>query len=568
MSKLSPVCFLFALVLFTASVTTANDAAAQAEQRKAAVNRPRTVIYYNGGEEPLFWSKDAPFSVDTFLAQRIAPLKNSKVDTIFYAPVSAFGFMTVKIPSSDLINHQPEGSKWLAGVKNVTPDFIAAGTDPLKEVVKWSKANNKEVFAVLCPNNTHHGTEWDFSKPPPPYTWDSYLFPPFKVKNTGMLMGGADKFKGKVTHGDNPPHGVWSGVDYAQGAVREKFFENSRDICAGYDIDGLCIDFMRSPMLFKSVATGGKASNAERKHITDLLRRIRVAADEAGQKRGRPILLAVRVPDSVPYCKEIGIDLEAWMLEKLVDIVVGGGGFQLNPWSYMTALCKKGGVKFYASLDESGIWIGNDSGGHYDDDRMPRQCPETYRARVMDARVAGVDGVLFANRFDEDWRRGEIKNYHKWMCGDPNEIKTLSKRYFITYRTIRRGAGRFLKGGAGHATLPELSAHNFASLKSGTETYSLYVWDNLAELKKSGVTPALLLTTEAVIPNGTELEITLNGRKLEMLRKVGGVQKFSVPPEAVKYGDNKVILKAKGRNKSNLQVEVRNLALDVTFEGK
>ena len=563
MTKPITVC-CFAAVAFP-MLLSAVDPAAWMAKRREAVNRPRTVMYYNGGEEPLFWPKGTPFSVDAFLAQRISPHKDSKVDTILYAPASAFGFLTARIPSADLITHQPEGSKWLAGVENVMPEFIKAGTDPLREVAAWCKANGKEMFAVLCPNNTHHGTEHDTAKPPPPYTWDSYLYPPFKTKNPEMLLGG--KSKSKTAHGESPPHAVWSGVDYSHDAVRQKFFENARDICAGYDIDGLCVDFMRDPQLFKSVAWGGKASGQERKLITDLLRRIRAAAEESGQARGRPILLAVRVPDSIPYCKDIGIDLEAWMTEKLVDLVIGGGTFQLNPWSAMTAACKKGGVKFYASLDESGIWVGNDSGGHVDDERMPRQCPETYRARVLDARVAGADGVLFANRYDEDWRRHAIKDYAKWFCGDPAEFRTLSKRYFVTYRPVGH-AGRFLKEWAGHASLPELSSHRPAQLKSGSAEFPLNVWDNLAELKKDNITPGLLLLTEAVIPTGTDLEVALNGIKLELIKKQAGCQKFAVPPTALKHGANKVQLRAKGRNKDGLPVEVRNLALDVTFDGK
>ena len=536
-----------------------------AEQRKDALNRKRAAIYYDGGEEPLFWTKNEPFSIDKFLGMRIAPLKDSKVDTIFYAPLSAFGLLSIKIPSADLALHQPEGSKWMANNANVVKDFIDAGTDPLKEVVKWGKANNKEIFATLCVNPVFHGTEYDFASPPPPYNWDNYLFPPFKIQHTELLLSGPvgkTKSKGGFNH---PPYAVWSGMDYTHDSVREKFYQMSRDICSAYEIDGLCLDFMREMQLFKSVAWGEKASGAERKMITEMLRRIRKASDEAGQKRGRPILIAVRIPDSVPYCKDVGIDLEAWLTEKLVDIVVGGGSFQLNPWNYLAALCKKGGVKCYASLDESGIWIGNDQGGAVDDDRLPRQCPETYRARIAEARIAGTDGVLFANRFDEDWRRGEIRNYRNWMCGDLEDIRTQSKRYFVTYRAIGN-AGRYLKEGSTYAALADLSAQHPAKLKSGSADYPIYVWDNLAELKKKQIAPEVGLTTEAIIPTGTELEVTLNGRKLELLKKQAGIQRFALPPEALKYGENKVQIKAKGRNKAGTAVEVRNLAIDVKFE--
>lgn len=545
------ICVLSALHLGSSA-----DNVSWTERRKEAVNRPRTVIYYNGGEEPLFWPKGQPFSIQAFLEKRIAPLKESEVDTIFYAPVAAFAFLSAKIPSAELADRQPLGSKWLDNSTNVLQAFIAEGTDPLHVVTTWCRVNGKEVFATLCLNTTHHGTEYDFGKPPPPYTWDSYLFPPFKVHNRKLLLGEPTT---------RPPYATWSGVDYTHETVRQTFFENARDICTSYDIDGICLDFMREPQLFKSVAWGGKASGQERKLITELVRRIRAVADSEGQKRGRPILLTVRVPDSVPYAKDIGIELESWLAEKLVDFVVGAGPFQLNPWSYMTALCKKGGVKFYASLDESGIWVGNDSGGHVDDERLPRQCPETYRARVMEARVAGVDGVLFANRYDEDWRRHEIKNYKSWICGDPEDIKLQDKRYFVTYRTVGQ-AGRFLKEWAPYAAVPELSTHRPANLKAGSAEYPIYVWDNLPELKKTKVMPELMLTSEAVIPTGTELEVALNGKKLELIKKQAGCQKFAVPPDSLKYGANKIQLRAKGRNKSGLPVEVRNVAIDVKFK--
>jgi len=553
-----------AIGLALVSVVFGDAAKPLGEQRKEALNRKRAVIYYDGGEEPLFWDKNDSFSVDKFLNMRIAPLKDSKVDTLFYAPVSAFGFLSIKIPSSDVILHQPEGSKWMANNKNVVKDFLDAGTDPLKEVIKWCKANDKEIFATLCVNSVSHGTEYDFASPPPPYNWDNYLFPPFKIQHAETLLGSFSsngKSKSSVNH---PPCAVWSGVDYSHGIVREKLFQMSRDICTGYDIDGLCLDFMREMQLFKSVAMGGKASGAARKQLTDLMRRIRKTADEAAAKRGRPILLAVRIPDSAPYCKDVGIDLEAWFAEKLVDIVIGGGNFQLNPWAYLVGLSKKGGVKCYASLDESGIWIGNDQGGAVDDDRLPRQCPETYHARVADARVAGTDGVLFANRFDEDWRRGEIRNYRNWMCGELDDIRTLNKRYFVTYRNIDN-AGRYLKEWRGYASLANLTGYNPAKLRSGSAEYPIFVWDNLADLKKSGVTTELGLTTEAILPTGTELDVMLNGHKLSLLKKQAGIQRYELPPEALKYGENKIQLRARGKNKNGSCVEVRNLAIDVKF---
>ncbi len=45
----------------------------------------------------------------------------------------------------------------------------------------------------------------------------------------------------------------------------------------------------------------------EVKMLTDLFRRIRRMADEIGARRGRPILLAVRTPDSLEFSRALGL---------------------------------------------------------------------------------------------------------------------------------------------------------------------------------------------------------------------------------------------------------------------
>ena len=65
----------------------------------------------------------------------------------------------------------------------------------------------------------------------------------------------------------------------------------------------------------------------------------------AGRKRGRPIVVVVRTPESVPYAKAIGMDVEAWFAAGTVDIWVGGGYFQFEQWDKAVAFAKRHGVK-------------------------------------------------------------------------------------------------------------------------------------------------------------------------------------------------------------------------------
>jgi hypothetical protein len=61
-------------------------------------------------------------------------------------------------------------------------------------------------------------------------------------------------------------------------------------------------------------------------------------ADAAGLKRGRPVLIAVRVPDSVGYCNAIGIDLLEWLKGDLLDLLIASGYFRLSQWEDTVAL--------------------------------------------------------------------------------------------------------------------------------------------------------------------------------------------------------------------------------------
>ncbi len=75
--------------------------------------------------------------------------------------------------------------------------------------------------------------------------------------------------------------------------------------------------------------TGGLVRQEHCDKMTALLRRIRTMTEQIGFKRKRPLLIAIRIPDSVGYCRALGINLIQWLEEDLVDIITGGGYFKL-----------------------------------------------------------------------------------------------------------------------------------------------------------------------------------------------------------------------------------------------
>ncbi|HHV96710.1 MAG TPA: hypothetical protein GXX37_09615 [Clostridiaceae bacterium] len=201
-------------------------------------------------------------------------------------------------------------------------------------------------------------------------------------------------------------------------------------------------------MFFKSVANGIPASQAELDMMTDLVRRIREMLELEGEKKGEPILLSVRVPDSVEYCKVIGIDIEKWLSEGLIDIMVVSSYLQLNYWEYSVSLGHKYGVKVYPSLDE--IRIPDQEA------KALRSSPESYRGLAMNVWSSGADGVLLFNYFLHlDSNRVKLLN----EAHDPEILKGLEKFYFASMR----GKGGIAGGGYPHEQFMNIPSLNPAS---------------------------------------------------------------------------------------------------------
>lgn len=534
----------------------------------AAAKRKRNVMYYELGYNPCFWPKGKPFSVDAFPSVSAAndsldAYAHTKVniDSFVYVPIGGFALLSAKIPSVDNPMIQPnKNTRYLSGQRNALPEFFKAGTDPLIEVCKWARANKKEMICCLPVNHLGLATNYKDE----PGMWDSYFISPWKKANPTSLMGdktGVGKNGVPAQKRESTPFCHSYAVDYAKTEVRAKFLQICTEIVGKYDLDGLMIDFTSSPYIFKSVAWGETASGKELTDLTDMMTKIHAAVRAAGQKKGKPLLVSVRVPDSLGYCKEIGIDLNAWAEAKLFDFVVAGGNFELNPPSYMGDLAKKWGVPYYKSVGVSYIFTGNDSGYPDDDERpgLTRQGPHCFRGRAMAAYRGGASGVMYWN--PTRWRRFHLRA----LAPDMASMKYENKRYCVTYQSPG-DMNSSLKDGRKHCTLPLLISSSPVDLGKGAAKFPISVWDDLPALKKEGKkVPIVRLTTEVSLPSGTELAVQLNNKPLKLRKKRAGSQVFDVPYDTAKYGANEVIVKATGKNKRGQTAKLGNIAIDVIF---
>ena len=113
--------------------------------------------------------------------------------------------------------------------------------------------------------------------------------------------------------------GDWSdrALDYGHKEVREHQMLLIDEMLKWYDIDGLELDWMRTPPHFKP---GDDVKNAAL--LTEFMKEVREKADGAEKVRGHKIQLGVRVPAHPETAYGIGIDIMSWVKNGYVDWIV------------------------------------------------------------------------------------------------------------------------------------------------------------------------------------------------------------------------------------------------------
>ena len=358
-------------------------------QRQAAWRKRRIIMNNDGGECVSPTKPGEPRTVETFLRQRTSPLVGSQVDTLFYCD-GVFNSYSHHSKETELLRDGDFGAEnWAHEL------FQIAGRDALQIIADFGHAQGWEVFWSMRMNDTHD-------------SGDGSLLSEWKKSHPGLLMG----VKGKaLRYGGNR----WSGVNYDQDEVREKVYRIIMDVATRYDVDGIELDFFRHPLYFREMMLGEPVTQAQCDKMTGLLARVRHGTQEVARRRGRPFLIAVRVMDSPGFARGIGLDVEAWLKQGLVDVLVAGGCyFHLEPWQTMVNLGHKHDVPVYACLSAS---------------RLPENDDKVWRGEALDAWQAGVDGIYTFNLIDPRHRLFR-------ELGDPALLKTLpvDHRYIMGSR--------------------------------------------------------------------------------------------------------------------------------------
>jgi hypothetical protein len=288
-----------------------------------------------------------------------------------------------------------------------------AGTDALQTMVDFGHRQGVEIFWSMRMNDTHDAK----------YAW---CMSQWKKDHPEFLMGKPGQ---EFPFGRARWKGRWSALDYSLPEVRDKVFRILQDVATRYDVDGLELDFFRHPVFFKSQMTGAPVTQELCDLMTELLRRVRRMADDEGKRRRRPVLISVRVPDSLGYAKAIGLDVERWLADDLFDLLVAGGYFHLEPWENVVALGHRYDAPVYPCLSASRLGFATAKADRFNNRDLSG--PLVWRGEAARAWEAGADGIYIFNCFnphDPIFRE----------LGDPELLGKLEKEYQVNVGPLDR----------------------------------------------------------------------------------------------------------------------------------
>jgi hypothetical protein len=472
------------------------------EWRRPAVERKRRIIFDNDGNEPLVTIK-RPDAQD-FLDARTSALAGSQVDTIFYGTNACFGTASRASEAWSVFSVRAEPH-----IHNQTAQMIAAGLDPLKLMIEFGRRNRMEVFSAIRMNDVHDKDNAGY----PLVRWANN---PFKNQHPDLLLG---------TREQRPKHGGWSAVSFDSPVVRDSMFAFASEAIRNYDIDGLHLDFFRHPVFFRSTAKGEPATTEELGMMTELISRIRRLADETGKSRGRPILVSVRVPDSVEYCRAIGLDIERWLKADLIDLLCGSSYFQLQEWKSLAELGHRYGVPVYPSLDESRV--------KDEHAKSLRMSAESYRGRAANVWQSGADGVLLFNAFDPA--------SHMWReLGEPAVIQSLDRDYVASVRGVVGANGGNLPFQGFQKTETLNPAQPKVVKANEPATARLMVGESVRVTRPK--TMALALRFDR-LRAPSDVLVSLDGEELTGGKLVDDVLSFAPSFQQVRAGENSVAVR-------------------------
>ena len=316
---------------------------------RAAETRGRLIVDDDGD---LVFTEAASAGPEPFLEQRLYPLDAVNVRSVAWCIM--WGIAVGK----------GKTSYWQT--QQLGTPLNPAIADPTPVMTDAARRLGMEIFASIRMNDTHDA----FGKP------HGRLDYPLKLEHPEWLLGDESR---RGDFSTAPEALMWSGLDFEVPQVREDRLRWIRRSAEEYDVHGVDLNFFRMPWFFRR---GREADCAPL--MTDLVRSTRRILDRVSEAKGAPMLLGVRVPGTVETCARVGIDVESWLQEDLVDRLLVGGGYEpyTSPYEELVRLGHDHDVPVYPCINCGLPELGSDA---------------AFRGAASNIYRAGADGIYLWN---------------------------------------------------------------------------------------------------------------------------------------------------------------------------
>jgi hypothetical protein len=496
-------------------------------KRESTQPRRRVIFNNDGGSQLDFYR--LPLSWDKIVEANVGVFKDTQMKTLFWG-----------LGNGHTVHHDTEvgdfyGEDLETYETMVTwvryehfKRLIREGHDLLQGVVEEGHKIGLEVFASFRMNDFHDSRE-------------EQALGPFKKKHPEFLLGDSvDVYEMGMPH----KYSVRTCTNYALPEVREFRLNLIRETLDKYDVDGAEMDWSRAPWAFKP---GEELQNIG--IMNEFVRETRRLLDQKAEKAGRRLYLAAAVPPTFHECLEIGLDVETWLDEGLLDMLIVGHfhsqGHPFNlPFEEIREATRKAGCQLFPRINATQEFT---------------EGPEILRAAAATHYMDGADGIYLFN-FHNIAREGRYDE-----IGDPEALQRLDKHYIVPKRKEQHPSPwaqpHIEFKGAANGLPPPLSIHSTRRPRVATEplpvvltqtrgdvgqTVNFQIADDLDAASRDGVLEEakLKLTLVNYYPDTDEVVLKLNGRTISDYKLIDEIRwnqcifEFSLEGSWVKRGTN------------------------------
>lgn len=288
--------------------------------------------------------------------------------------------------------------------------------------------------------------------------------------------------------------------NYEYAEVRQYFLDLMEEVIAKYPlVEGLEMDFMRSPSFFKADAP------AKAHLMTDFVRKARGIINRINGEQQRDVVLGACVPITVAAAHSVGLDLKTWASEGLVDYLV--------PKRYQTEGCET-----FPNLDVFRQEVGGAVKifGHYND---YNDTPRLKEAAAMSALLQEekADGVHLFNVWNDTLGLTELKK------------KQLRQRLALMKPDAHLGRDKFYGFGLKDIIGPHPGN---SPLPTTFSAHKVHKYDMTLGEDFSRFTPETgFFGIHASRDSARTIGVTINGHKLELADVTTGKHGDHEPPQ-------------------------------------